>query len=147
MADRDVEKGDVDAEQERNSPGLRRRGSPPNRDNRASEMTAVHGNNEANGNTSSHDEKRMSQAGPHREDDEDRTGKEPEDDGMHSIYEQFSVLTNYTDFHGEDEYTALLHFIDNAAKMKPKDEDEDEDEETERKRVRIYNHTLVLSII
>jgi hypothetical protein len=83
MADRDVEKGDVIAEQERNSSGIPRRNSPhvPNHDNRVSDMTAVHGSNEDSGNATPDVENRNGNAGPHRNDGEDRTGKEPEDDG------------------------------------------------------------------
>jgi hypothetical protein len=43
-------------------------------------------------------------------------------------------MTYCADFHGEDEYAALLYFIDNSAKTKSKDEDGDEEEETEQKR-------------
>jgi hypothetical protein len=47
----------------------------------------------------------------------------------------FSDAYHIPDFGGEDEYSALLHFIDNAARMKHEDEDGDEDEDVEYKRV------------
>lgn len=54
---------------------------------------------------------------------------------VHVLCKIFDQLTHRLDFHGEDEYTALLHFISNAEKTNPESEDEDEEEEIEQRRV------------
>jgi H+-transporting ATPase len=55
---------------------------------------------------------------------------------VHLLICSRSTLAHHRlDFQGEDEYTALLHFITNAEKMKPSDEDDDDDEDVVHKRV------------